>query len=235
MSSKHLSAPLIAIGLLMAAPLSNAHAQGMSDAEIEQAVNLMRSSGQTEAQIQQFLDAVEMAKVAQQRTVPQGANQTDDIQSITGMSDADTAIVGPIAEGIMEQQDQQLDASLQTKIAEFEARYADKPNATATFDGQLIQLKLLDCQLGDAYRFHAQAAPTHYNRAGPIIGGGRGWSVTNQGWAASVSVQIDRGDHYRSDIPAGELIGSTFTYNGPVVSQETGLEKQLSFEATCSE
>jgi|GEM_PF-6013836 len=212
-------------------------AQELSDTEIEQAIAVMRASGQSEAQIQQFLQAVEMANqaAAENADVAPSGDQTKDIQNVTGMSDAEMATVGPIAGAIQRRQDGWKAEKLQEEIAAFEARYADKPDVVAVFDGETIAMKLLGCDLTDAYSFQAQGAPREHSKPGPTIGAGRGWSVQSGQWLASIEVRID-GDSYTADLPPDDLAGATFAYGGIVALRDhPAVEATLNFEATCAQ
>ena len=233
---------LISFLLLVA---SLAGAQSLSDAEIQQAIDMMRASGQSEAQIEQFLKAVKMVESMPQVGAAAAARgggkggqldaQTKDIQSVTGFSDQEMQIVGPIAEQIKQEQDKQIAAKLEQEIAAFEQRYAGKPEVFATFDDQRIRMRLVSCDLREAYAFHAQAAPSEHNKPGTTVGASRGWSVKNNSWAAGVGIRIN-GQSYRTDISAEPLAGSTFQYQGVVVSEdEPTREIPFSFAARCTE
>lgn len=223
--------------LLSLTPFLQPLSQDFSEAEIEQAVEMMRASGQSEEQIKQFLDAVDMAKSISIPTLPAEAsgNQASDIQSVTGFSDQDMAVVAPIAGAIKQNQNDWMDEKLKEQVAAFETRYADRPDVFVTFGDEQIKMKLLDCSLDDAYRFSAQGAPRKYSESGPVAGLSRGWSVSSGSWKAAVSISID-GIRYNSDLPTGDLIGNTFEYSGPVSSDDTNQQsKILSFSAVCEQ
>ncbi len=230
---KFVSALLVIV--LIAGVSTLANAQSFGEEELEQAVAIMRAAGQTEAEIQQFLDAIQMVESMQIPATNSDASDAEKIQALTGMTDAEMQVVGPIAGTTKARQDEQIAAQLQKEIADFEKRYADKPRVTAILDGKTRQMRLLRCRTTDAYDFELQSAPETQRKAGPRIIVSRGWSVAQGVWLASVHAQTDDGG-YLAKLPPGPLPGKTFSFNGPVESEESpGVALNLQFEATCDQ
>lgn len=218
--------------LIALAPIS-ASAQMATAAEIEQAVAAMRASGAPEAQIQQFIENMQQFNSPGQPAAQSSSSHADDIQTVTGMSDKEIALVGPMADAIMANQEKETDQALERKVSDFEKRFSDKPDITAEFDGNTIALKRIDCESGDAFRVSAQAAPTVSSRPGIVIGAQRGWSVREGKWIATIGVQ-DGGDNYRADLPDTAIGVKGVRYDGVVIS-DNGAVKPLRFNANCAD
>ncbi len=225
-----------ALAILLASACSlPSKAQALSDAEIEQAVAMMRATGQSEEQVQQFLNAIRQIEEMEIPASPPRSSQAEDIQAVTGMTDGEMAAVGPIADAIMSQQNAQFEDILQEKITAFEERYADKPDMQVRFDGQIIDMKLIDCNLSDAFSFSFQAPPRRHNKQGPTAGAGQGWDVMNQAWKGGVNIYIDE-VNFHGDLPAGALVGNTISYSGLVAPDDAPQDtKPFEFEVTCPE
>ncbi len=229
------AATALLLGAAVSLPLTLSHA--MTDAEVAEAVKAMRAMGQSEAQVQQFLESVKAAQAAMARFqgLEAGESTIEDIQRAAGLSEQEVSAAASIAGAIEQQQQQQFALKLEQERAAFNARYADKPALTARLDGEQLEMKLIDCSSHEAYHFEAQAPPRVHGETGPQLLAGRGWSVAQGAFVARLTLRIDD-QAYDAELPSADLTNSTLRYDGSVVSQ--GAEQQtmhLRFQATCAQ
>lgn len=215
------------------------NAQGITDADIQKTAEVMRAAGQTEAQIQRTIQSM---KDAQKFTRDMGAIQASDMSEeeaarcAAGFSDSEVAQMEVLDQSLARQDAKISQMGLERDIAEFRAEHGDKPNATVSVEGEVLELKVVKCEReGELFSLYAEGEPVRNRRKGPTLNARRASAYGQGGYFESISFKTADFKSYGVNQRTGIFEGDTFSFEGMTDTSVVGeVSVPFSVTADCS-
>lgn len=214
-----------------------ANAQSMTQEQIDQMAAMMRSQGQTEAQVEKFIEQMKgVQKFSQELEANQATGMTEEqaARKAAGFSDQEMANMEKMDLKVSKMEKMSADIALMRKQREFDNKYAGFPDTQVILGDKSYVLKTIECtQTGELFSVESKGRP------------GQGFFRFN----ANKSSAYGQGGYFESvnfrigDIDAGagqqsgELVGKNYTFDELVKATniDTGEKQQLPLKvsATC--